>query len=162
MNEDKKYLVEEVLAHLNKSDYVFLTDFQKVTVAETAELRRALAVEKAEYHVVKNNILRVALKSIDRPGMDDHLQGHTAIIVGGESPSEVVKILVKFNKDKEKGVVKVGVMGGNMMSASDIVELSKLPSLPVLRSQLLSLFNEPARQCARVIQSYIEKTEQAA
>ena len=42
MRTEKKYLVEEVGSHLDKSDYVFLTNFEKITVQETEELRSAL------------------------------------------------------------------------------------------------------------------------
>lgn len=151
MNQDKKYLVEEVAGHLNKSDYVFLSNFERVTVHELAALRKELETEAAEFHVVKNNILRVALKSKNQPELDEYLKGHTAIITGGKNPSGVAKILFKFGKEKEKGAVKSGIMSGNRLSFSDIEVLSNLPPLPVLQAQLLSLFNTPAQQCARVL-----------
>ena len=43
MQPEKKFLVDEVGNYLDKSDYVFLADFQRVTVAETEELRHVLA-----------------------------------------------------------------------------------------------------------------------
>ena len=59
MRSEKKYLIEEVSRHLQKSDYVLITNFQKVTVADVATLRGQLAAEQAEFHVVKNSSLRV-------------------------------------------------------------------------------------------------------
>ena len=38
MRAEKKFLVDEVTTHLKKSDYVILTNFTKLTVADTAEL----------------------------------------------------------------------------------------------------------------------------
>ena len=35
MRTEKQYLVEEVGTHLEKSDYVFLTNFERITVEET-------------------------------------------------------------------------------------------------------------------------------
>jgi len=60
MRAEKQYLIDEVNGHLKKSEYVILANFTKMTVADTAELRKRLAVEKAEFHVVKNSSFRVA------------------------------------------------------------------------------------------------------
>ena len=43
MRPEKKYLVDEVAGHLGKSSYVFLTDYRKVTVADTADIRASPA-----------------------------------------------------------------------------------------------------------------------
>jgi hypothetical protein len=56
MRAEKQYLIDEVeTGTCKKSDYVILTNFTKVTVADAAELRKRLAPEKAEFHVVKNS-----------------------------------------------------------------------------------------------------------
>ena len=44
MRAEKKYLIDEVSGHLKKSDYVILTNFTKLTVSETAELRKRLTL----------------------------------------------------------------------------------------------------------------------
>ena len=65
MRVEKKYLIEEVAGHLKKSDYVILANFDKMTVADVAELRQRLAAHKAEFHVVKNSSLRVAAQALE-------------------------------------------------------------------------------------------------
>src|SRR5688500_18291985 len=110
MRAEKKYLISEVEGHLKKSDYVILTNFTKVTVADTAELRKRLDAEKAEFHVVKNSSFRVAAKAFGLPEVDNVLAGPTAIIVGGKNPAGVAKILKKFFEEKQKLEVKVGVL----------------------------------------------------
>lgn len=154
MRAEKKYLVDECVKHLDKSDYVYLTNFERVTVSETAELRDALLSQGAEFHVVKNTVLRHAAQEKDYPSLDEHLNGFTAVVVGGDSPSEVAKLLIKFHKEKdEKCVIKVGVLGNKLMSAEDVKELSKLPSVEILRAQFLGLLNTPAQQMARIVQA---------
>jgi large subunit ribosomal protein L10 len=156
MNEDKKYLLAEALDYLNKSDYLFLTNFQRVTVADLAQLRQELKAEEAEFHVVKNNILRIALKVSDQPELDEHLKGHTALVTGGKNPSAVAKVLLQFADAKDRGKVKTGIVSKNRLSFSEIDSLSKLPPLPILRSQLLGLLNTPAQSCVRVLQAVPE------
>jgi len=153
MRPEKKYLVDEVSKHLGKSDYVFLADYRKVTVADAADLRATLGAQKAEYHVVKNSILNVAARERKLPAFENSwLTGQTAIIVGGRNPSEVAKILTKYFKDKEKLAVKGGVLGQSRLSAADVVALSTLPSVETLRAQLLGLLSSPATSLVRVLQ----------
>lgn len=153
MRPEKKFLVDEVSKHLGKSDYVFLADYRKVTVADAADLRASLRAHQAEYHVVKNSILNVAARERKLPDLESSwLLGQTAIVVGGRNPSEVAKILVKYFKDKEKLAVKGGVLGANRLTAKDVEALSTLPSVEVLRAQLLGLLNNPATGLVRVLQ----------
>lgn len=162
MRAEKQYLVDEVRAHLGKSDYVYLANYERITVAQTAELRKALKACGAEYHVVKNSTLAVALKETSYPSLEGMLAGQTAIIVGGKNPSEVAKALVKFFKATEKIVVKGGVLDNKLLSAQEFEALSKLPSFNELRAQLLSLLSTPASQFVRVLDAKIKPKEEAA
>jgi large subunit ribosomal protein L10 len=151
MRTEKQYLVEETGSHLEKSDYVFLTNFERVTVIETGELRDTLAKQGAEFHVVKNSILDVAAKARNMPDLQDWLAGPTAIVVGGKDPSGVAKILRKFCKDKDKNGIKGGVLGDKTLTAGDVNILADLPSIEILHAQLLGLFNTPATRMVSVL-----------
>lgn len=151
MRPEKQFLVEEVTRHLEKSEYVFLTDFNRLSVSETADLRGLLAKHDAEFHVVKNSILKVASNARNMPVDEGVLDGPTAIVVGGPNPSEVAKVLFKFFKDTEKVEVKTGVLGDKTLSKDEVEALSKLPSLDALRAQLLGLLGQPATSTVRVL-----------
>ena len=151
MRAEKKYLIDEVETHLRKSDYVILANFTGVTVADAAELRSRLAAEKAEYHVVKNSSLRVAAKSMGLPDIEAQLIGPTAIIVGGKNSAGVAKVLKQFFRDKQKVVVKAGVLSKKLITSKEVERLADMPSLEALRAQLLGLLNQPASMFVRVI-----------
>ena len=151
MRPEKKFLVEEVDSHLEKSDYVYLANYSRITVDETAELREKLGQEGAEFHVVKNSILNVAAKSRELPDLSEHLDGPVAIVVGGNNPSGVAKVLQSFFKEKEKVELKGGVVDDRLLTKEEIAELAKLPGLEVLRAQLLGLLNMPATQMVQVL-----------
>jgi len=151
MRAEKKYLIEEVAGHLKKSDYVILTNFDRMSVADVSELRRRLAAHKGEFHVVKNSSLRVAARALSLPSFDEALTGPTAIIVGGRNSSGVAKVLRDFIKEKQKGVVKAGALSQRLISPEDIERLAGLPSLEALQGQLLGLLNQPASLFVRVL-----------
>ena len=162
MRAEKKYLISEVDTHLKKSDYVILTNFSKVSVADTAELRKRLAVEKAEFHVVKNSSLRVAAKALGLPEFESALAGPTAIVVGGKNSAGVAKILKKFFDEKQKLEVKVGVLDKKIVSAADLSKIADLPSFEALRSQFLGLLKSNAGAFVRVLDAKVKKDQPAA
>src|SRR5882724_8970140 len=162
MRAEKQYLISEVDTHLKKSDYVILANFSKVTVADTAELRKRLDIEKAEFHVVKNSSLRVAAKALGLPEFESSLTGPTAVIVGGKNSAGVAKILKAFFKDKQKLEVKVGVMDKKIVSAADLSKIADLPSFEALRSQFLGLLKSNAAAFVRVLDAKVKKEQPAA
>ncbi len=151
MRPEKKLLVEEINTHLDKSDYMFLANYERATVVDIAELRSELSKEEAEFHVVKNNILKVAAKGRGYPEIDEHLAGQNAIVIGGGNPSGVAKILTKYFDKKEKMDVKVGILSSQRLNKDEVVSLSKLPSLDSLRAQLLGLLSQPAQSLVFVL-----------
>jgi len=162
MRAEKQYLIDEVSGHLKKSDYVILANFTKLTVSETAELRKRLAVEKAEFHVVKNSSFRVAAKALGLPDLDASLAGQTAVVVGGNNTPGIAKVLKKFFEEKQKLEVKVGVIDKKLMSAADLAKLADLPSLDVLRAQLLGLLTQTGAAFVRVLDAKVKKEQPAA
>jgi large subunit ribosomal protein L10 len=162
MRAEKQYLIAEVETHLKKSDYVILANFSKITVSDVADLRSKLAAEKAEFHVVKNSSLRVAAKALGLPDIESSLTGPTAVVVGGKNPAGVAKVLKKFFTDKQKLEIKVGVIEKKTITASDLSKMADLPSLDVLRAQLLGLFSQNAAAFVRVLDARVKKETPAA
>jgi large subunit ribosomal protein L10 len=163
MRAEKKFLIDEVTGHLQKSDYVILTNFTKLTVADTAELRKRLSPESAEFHVVKNSSFRVAAKAFGLPAVEEQaLVGQTAIVVGGKNPAGVAKVLKKFVEEKQKLEVKVGVLDKKVMSAAELSQLADLPSFEGLRSMFLGLLTMQAAAFVRVLNEKVKKEQPAA
>ncbi len=162
MRAEKQFLIAEVESHLRKSDYVILANFSKVTVADTAELRKRLAAEKAEFHVVKNSSLRVAAKALGLPDIEASLSGPTAVVVGGQNSAGVAKVLKKFFDEKQKLEIKLGVLDRKLISAADLSKIADLPSFEALRSQLLGLFSQNAAAFVRVLDAKVKKEQPAA
>jgi len=162
MRAEKQFLVDEVAGHLAKSSYLLVANFAGVTVKDATDIRTQLRPLGAEYHVVKNSILAIAAKRANLPDLSAHLGGHTALVTGGNNPSGVAKVLVKFFKDCSKLELKAGVLDAKVLSAKEIEALSKLPSLEVIRAQLLALLSTPATSVVRVLVAKNEAAEKAA
>ena len=146
MRPEKQYLLQDISEHLDKSVYFFLTNFSGLNVSEAAELRKHLAEQGAEFHVVKNRLLNVVLKDREIKGAEDYLAGPTALVVGGSNPSGTAKVIAKFIKENDKFTWKGGIIGKDVYDTAMIEKLKDLPNMDVLQAQLLGLFNMPSQQ----------------
>ena len=133
-----------------------------MTVADTADLRKLLAKENAEFHVVKNSSLRVAAKALGLPDVEAALTGPTAVIVGGRNSAGVAKILKKFFEDKQKLDIKLGVLDRKLVSRDDLRAIADLPSFDALRAQFLGLLTSNAAAFVRVLDAKVKKEQPAA
>ncbi len=83
---DKAAAVEELKQQFENSDAVLLTEYRGLTVAQMKELRVSLG-ENVSYAVVKNTLTKIAAKEAGVTGLDELLNGPTAIaFVNGEPP----------------------------------------------------------------------------
>jgi large subunit ribosomal protein L10 len=151
MRPEKTYLVQEAADYLSRSDYLFLTDYKGINSEDTSILRDKLSERGAEFHVVKNSSLNLAVKDSDLPDLSEHLSGHTAIVTGGKDPSGVAKTLVEYHKNSQKVSVKGGTLGDRLLSSDQIKQLAKLPNIEILQSQFLSLLSCTATQLVSVL-----------
>ena len=130
--EEVKKLSEE----LKTAKVVLLTDYRGINVADVTKLRTDLRNANSEYKVIKNNIIKRALNANGENGLDELLEGPTAIIMGTEDYLEPSKIIYNFSKNNEFYKIKGGIIDGKVMTAEEIITLAKLPSRETLLSML--------------------------
>ena len=129
---------EEVSALAEKfknSNLVLLTDYRGITVDDVTNLRNSLRETKAEYKVIKNNIVRRALETNGVAGMEEALEGPTAVITTDSEYLDPLKAIYKFAKDNEYYKIKGGIVEGKVLSVEELITLAKLPS----RQELLGM-----------------------
>ncbi len=131
----KKEQVSELAAKMKEAKLILLTDYRGINVEDVTSLRTDLRNAKAEYTVIKNNITRRALQECGIEGLDEYLEGPTAVIMTTEDYLEPAKAIYNFTKDHDFYKIKGGVVEGKVMTAEEIITLAKLPS----RDQLLSM-----------------------
>ncbi len=139
----KAELVTSLASRLKRSPTIYVTDFTGLDVAQITQLRRKLRAAGAEYAVVKNTLVRRALAAAQVTGIDDHLDGPTALVLGGADPVASAKVLADFAKEHEKPAIKAGLVEGKAVSPAEVKQLAALPSKPELLSQLAGSLQGP-------------------
>ncbi len=150
---DKVAVVNEVKDRLDASEGAVLTEYRGLTVAELAELRRELTAAGGDYKIYKNTLVRLAVAEGPRAPLYDMLTGPTAIAFVQGDVSAVAKALRDFARTNPNLVVKGGMVGTGVLSASDIEVLADLPSRDGLLAQFAGALSAPMQQLAGLIQA---------
>lgn len=132
----KKKEVEELAEKIGKAKIVLLTDYKGINVADVTGLRTKIRNANADYKVIKNNITRRALQSCNIEGLEDTLEGTTAVILGYEDYLEPLKAVYEYSKDNDFYKIKGGIIEGKVVSVEELLTLAKLPSRETLIAQL--------------------------
>ena len=171
--ERKQAIVKHYRDLVGSSQGIVLASYSGLAVKDLERLRRKVRELGGEFHVVKNRLTRLTLKEAGLAVADEALEGSTAVGFALDEPLAVAKAIVDFSKESDKVKVKAGVVNGVVYDGAQMVRLAGLPPLPVLRAQLLGLFNTPAtrlasilvtpaRQIASVVKAYADKPAEAA
>ena len=132
----KKEEVKKLAEQMKEAKLILLVDYRGINVTDVTELRTDLRKVNSKYAVIKNNITRRALAECGLEGLDEQLEGPTAVIMSDEDYLEPSKIIYNFSKNNDYYKIKGGVIEGKVMSAEEIITLAKLPSRETLLSML--------------------------
>lgn len=140
---------------LGKAPHLFFTEFQGVKFVELYELRGRLRPLRCKYSVVKNSLIRHALKNAGIDGVDPKLlKGPVGLVVAeGEDPVAAAKVLSAFAKDFPLLKIKAGYVGGQWMTAAECVKLSTLGTRPEILAKLVGTLYTAVSQSAGVLQA---------
>ena len=132
----KKEEVKKLAEEMKESKLILLTDYRGINVADDTVLRKDLRNANATYTIIKNNITRRALAECGIEGLEEKLEGPTAVVMSKEDYLEPSKVIYKYSKDNDFYKIKGGVIDGKVMTAEEIITLAKLPSRETLLSML--------------------------
>ena len=150
---EKVAVVEEVRTRLSAASAAILTEYRGLKVAELEVLRRSLREAGGEYKIYKNTLVRFATRELGLDGVEGLLEGPTAIAFADADVPAVAKALRDFSRVNPLLVVKGGVMGNEVLTASDATALADIPSRDVLLARLAGLMAAPLQQFAGLLQA---------
>jgi large subunit ribosomal protein L10 len=159
MNRDQKAaVVEEVAAQIQESEAIFAVDYRGISVPQAAELRVKLNEAGARFRVVKNTLTLLAADKAGADSLKEVLDGPTAftfVTAEGGDVALAAKALAQFKRENDLLDFKGGVMNGEVLTAEQIGELSRLPSLDVLHGQLVGVIASPITGLVRGLNALI-------
>ena len=134
----------------NQAGVVVVTRNLGLTVDQSTELRTKMREAGASYKVAKNRLAKLALKDTDYTGIEEFLNGPTALGYS-EDPVAAAKAVVDFAKTTDKIEIVGGSMGATKLDEAGVKALASMPSLDELRGKIVGLVNAPATKVAQVV-----------
>ena len=134
--KQKEEAVNSLAAELKDASLVLLVDYRGITVEDATKLRKEVREANAEYKVIKNNIIKRALNANGENGLDNLLEGPTALITSKEDYLAPAKAIYNFSKNNDFYKIKGGIIEGKVMTAEEIITIAKLPSRQELLAKL--------------------------
>lgn len=148
--EQKQAVVAEVSGELANAQTVVLAEYSGLQVQDMTELRKKARGSGVYLRVLKNTLVRRAVKDTPFAGLADHMTGPLAYGISSDAVA-AAKLLHEFAKANEKLTIKVGAMPNQVMSAKDVADLAKLPNREQLLATLIATMQAPVTQFVRTL-----------
>jgi large subunit ribosomal protein L10 len=136
----KEQILGEIKEAFANVQSVVLADYRGITVPVVTAIRDDFRKAGCHYRVLKNSLVKIAVKGSRMEPMTVHLAGPTAVIWSDESPQTPAKIALKWAKDEPKFQIKGGYFDGQALDAAGVKALSTMPGKPELQAGLLMTF----------------------
>jgi large subunit ribosomal protein L10 len=169
----KERIVSELSERLRSTDTLIVADYRGLTMPQVDALRTELLTHGAKFQVVKNTLTRRAAEEAGAEHLLALLEGPTAIafLESDGDAAAVAKALRAAARETQVIEVRGGVIQGRAMSADEVETLATLPSIDVLRGQvlgaitaplmtILALFNAPLQNLIGLIDARIEQLQE--
>ena len=152
---EKDLQIGEIKSRFDKMTAAVLLDFKGMTVESATKLRAEFRKAGVEYKVVKNTLVKHAIKSTGYSGkLDKALVGMTGIAWSYEDPSAAAKIVKAYRKEDEKLKIKAGLIEGSILDANAVEnQLATMPGKDELRASLLATLQAPLQQFVALLQA---------
>src|ERR1700735_1267784 len=155
--EEKAAVIDQIAGELGASDAIFALDDRGITVAQIAELRDKLRASDTKLQVTKNSLSE---RAADQAGVSDIkplLVGPTALAMVRGDAAAAAKVLSDTPRALRGPLqFKGGVMGGAVLSATDVESIARLPSRDVLNAQLVGTIAAPLTGLARTLNAFVQ------
>ena len=158
---DKQQIVSEVNQAASSALSAVLADYRGVTVEDMTALRKNARENKVYLRVVRNTLLKRAVADTEFECIQGVLVGPTILAFSQEDPGAAARVLKDFAKENDDFEIKALSVGGQLMDASQIDVLAKLPTLDQARSMLMSVMLAPVTKLARTMNEVPSKVTRA-
>ncbi|HTS75020.1 MAG TPA: 50S ribosomal protein L10 [Bryobacteraceae bacterium] len=148
---EKKKDLEALKKDLEKSGNVFLTGYEKLTVSQDFELRKAIRGAGANYKVIKNRIAEKAAEGTPASELLKDLKGMCSLAYTSGDPVALAKALTAYAKANPSFTFRAGLVQGRVVNVQGITDLASLPSKEEIYAKLLWLINAPAQRLVTAI-----------
>jgi len=145
--EDKKVIVAEVNEAAGNALSAVVADYRGMEVGALTEMREKARHGKIYLRVVRNTLAKRAVAGTEFECLTDALVGPSLIGFSLEEPSAAAKLF----KDIAKLEIRALAIGGQLLDASQVDAVAKLPTKDEAIAMLMSVMTAPVAKFVRTM-----------
>lgn len=128
---------------LKESHAVLIMKYSGVSGPDLSTLRKNLKASNATLFVVKNSVAKRALRDSGMELLINSIEDPCGLVFVKEEPIAASRVLCNFLKEREKSELVGGLLKERLLNRQDIESIARLPSIEVLRLEVVMALNSP-------------------
>jgi len=148
----KQEMLGEIKEAFENVASVVIADYRGITVPVVTAMRDDFRKAGCNYRVLKNSLVKIAVKGSKMEPMSALMVGTTAVIWSTEIPQDPAKIALKWAKDEPKFKIMGGYYEGQVLDLAGVNALATMPGKNEIRaSMLMTLLAGPQAFAAQIL-----------
>ena len=136
----KEVMLGEIKEAFANVASVVIADYRGITVPVVTTMRDDFRKAGCHYRVLKNSLVKIAVKGSKMEPLTQLMVGTTAVIWSNEIPQDPAKVALKWAKDEPKFKIRGGYFEGQLLDAAGVDALAKMPGKNEMRASMLMTF----------------------
>lgn len=136
----KEQVLGEIKEAFQNVASIVIADYRGITVPVVTAMRDDFRKAGCHYRVLKNSLVKIAVKGSRMEPMSQLMVGTTAVIWSNEVPQTPAQLALKWAKDEPKFQIKGGYFEGQVLDVAGVDALSRMPGKPEIRASMLMTF----------------------
>jgi large subunit ribosomal protein L10 len=137
----KEVVLGEIREAFTNVASVIVADYRGITVPVVTAMRDDFRKNGCHYRVIKNSLVKIAVKGSKMEPISQLMAGTTAVIwTTGEQPQPPAQIALKWAKDEPKFKILGGYYEGQVLDVAGVDALAKMPGKNEIRASMLMTF----------------------
>ncbi len=151
----KEEIIKDFNDRLKKMKAAVFVDYTGVKVKQIWDLKKKLSEEKADFRVMQNKLLAIALRENKLEVPDEILNKPLAISFGYQDEIAPSRIVKKFSQENKVLKILGGFFEGKFVGEDVINQLASLPSRNELLTKFVYTINAPVSGFVNVLRGNI-------
>lgn len=143
--------IDLLVDRFERSEMMILADYRGLSVTQLQDLRSRLRPVESEFRVAKNTLVRIAAERAGVEGLEEFLEGPTAVMFAFGDVAGSAKAMSDFARSSRILQVKAGVMNGQVLSPDDVEAIATLPPREELLGKLVGMLASPMARTVGVL-----------
>ena len=148
----KQKQVSEFVSVADATHSLVAAEYTGLSANRMNELRRKAREAGVLIRVMKNRLVRRALRETEYAGLEEELKGHLLLAFSLRDPSAAPRLIRDFIAQYPRNQVRLLALPGQPLLPAQLAELADLPSPEVAAAWLLGVMQQPLVRLLLILQ----------